>query len=43
MVLGETNRKKIRIKAGRRAMKFKEGIRTLTDRLILKEKRKKGT
>ena len=37
IVLAETNRKKIRIKAGRRAMKFKEGIRTSTDILILRE------
>lgn len=33
----KTNIEKIRFKAGRRDTKFKESIKTLTDRLILKE------
>ena len=45
ILLTETNRKTIRIKAGRRAMKFEEGIKTSTGRLIPEEclKRRKGT
>ena len=44
IVLAETNKGRIRIKAGRRVMKFEEGIRTSTNRLILKEylKEKEG-
>ena len=37
IVLAETNREKIRVKTGRRATKFEDGVRTSTDRLILKE------
>jgi len=37
LVLDETNREKLRFKAGRRVIKFEDGIRTSTDRLILKE------
>ena len=37
IVLAETNREKIRIKARRRAVKFEKDIRTSTNRLILKE------
>ena len=37
IVLAETIREKIPIKAGRRTTKFEEGIRTSTDRLVLKE------
>ena len=33
----ETNGEKIRIKVRRRAIKFEKGVRTSTDRLILKE------
>ena len=36
IVLAETNKEKSRIKAERRDMKFEEGIRTSTERLILK-------
>ena len=45
VVMTETSRKKIRIKAGRRATKCRESIRTSTDRLILEEcvKRRKRT
>ena len=36
IVLAETNREKILMRAWRRARKFEEDIRTSTDRLILK-------
>ena len=45
VVVTETSRKKIQIKAERRVTKFQESIRTSTDRVILKEyvKRRKRT
>ena len=37
MVIAETNKEKIRVKTGRKTMKFEEGIRTSTDGLMPKE------